>query len=161
MKPRIAIIGGGPIGVEAALYSACAGFDEQLFETGERVAANVRRWGFVQVFTEWKRNRSPLAVKLLSEADVALPPDESYSSGDELADYVEKLTQLPPLRGKIHTRTYVVSITREGCLKSDFIGQLLRAHLERDRDRFTAILHAVQHHCVLERDGSGGNLLDR
>src|ERR1051325_8009403 len=123
---RIAIIGGGPIGVEAALYGAVAGFDVRLFERG-RLADNVRRWGFVQVFTEWGRNRSPLAVQLLSEVGEALPANEIYSSGDELADYVCRLAQLPPLHGRTVTETQVLAVTRERCLKSDFIAQPQRA----------------------------------
>src|SRR5688500_18849796 len=107
---KIAILGGGPIGVEAALYGACAGFDVSLFERGE-IAANVRRWGFVQVFTEWKRNRSPLAVRLLSEQGSTLPDGEEYSSGDELADYVCSLAQLPPLRNRVFPHTEVLAIS--------------------------------------------------
>lgn len=117
---RIAIIGAGPIGVEAALYGAIAGYDVQLFERGH-IAANVRRWGFVQVFTEWGRNRSPLAMKLLAEQGEELPPEHDYSSGHELVNYVEKLAALPPLQGRIHTQTEVLSLTRERCLKSDFL----------------------------------------
>lgn len=123
---KVVVIGGGPIGVEAALYGACAGFDVRLFER-DTIAANVRRWGFVQVFTEWGRNRSPLAVKLLTDRGESLPPDEEYSSGDELAEYVEKISSLEPLHGRIQSHTEVLAITRERCLKSDFSGQSRRA----------------------------------
>lgn len=117
---KVAIIGGGPIGMEAALYGACAGLDVQLYERG-RLAENVRQWGHVRVFTEWARNRSPLAQKLLTQRGDALPPPESTSTGDELADYVLRLATLPELRGHIVPQTEVLSITRERLLKSDFI----------------------------------------
>jgi len=123
---RIAIIGGGPIGVEAALYGSCAGFDVQLYERGA-LAANVRRWGHIGFFTEWGRNRSPLACKMLREHGVELAPDETTSSGNELADYVEHLAALEPLRGRLHLNTEVMSVTRERCLKSDFINDPRRA----------------------------------
>ena len=123
---RIAIIGGGPIGVEAALYGACAGFDVQVYERG-RLAENVRAWGYINVFTEWKRNRSPLACRLLTAQAVLLPDGETTSSGDELAAYVAQLAALEPLRGRIQEHTEVVSITRERCLKSDFINDARRA----------------------------------
>jgi thioredoxin reductase len=122
---KIIVIGGGPIGVEAALYGACAGFDVTLYERGQ-LADNVRRWGFVQVFTEWGRNRSPLAVQLLQQQGAVLPPDGEYSSGDELAEYVSRITSIEPLRNRIFTNTEVLSITREACLRSDFIGQARR-----------------------------------
>jgi hypothetical protein len=117
---KVVIIGGGPIGVEAALYGACAGFEVQLFERG-RLCENVRQWGHVGVFTEWARNRSPLAVRLLEERGATLPASESTSTGDELADFVMQLAALPPLRGRLAPQTEVLSIARERCLKSDFI----------------------------------------
>jgi hypothetical protein len=123
---RIAIIGGGPIGVEAALYGACAGYDTRVYERG-RVAENVRAWGYISVFTEWQRNRSPLACRLLQEEGVLLPPGEGTSTGDELADYVAQLATLAPLQGRICSYTEVVSVTRERCLKSDFINDARRA----------------------------------
>jgi thioredoxin reductase len=123
---KVAIIGGGPVGVEAALYGASAGFEVQLFERG-RIADYVWRWGFVTVFTEWGRNRSPLAARLLREQGAELTPDTEYSSGEELAAYVESVANLEALRGRIHCNTEVLSVTRERCLRSDFIGSPMRA----------------------------------
>jgi 2-polyprenyl-6-methoxyphenol hydroxylase-like FAD-dependent oxidoreductase len=120
MSTRIAIIGAGPIGVEAALYGAQAGFDVHLFERG-RIGENVRAWGHVGLFTEWGRNRSPLSQKLLEERGFSLPPADETSSGDELADYITQLCTLNALRGRVHTQTEVLSITRERTLRSDFI----------------------------------------
>jgi hypothetical protein len=168
---RIAIIGGGPIGVEAALYGAVAGFDVQLFERGE-IADNVRRWGFVQVFTEWGRNRSPLAARLLCEQGEILPPGEEYSSGDELAAYVQKLSALSPLHNRIHTRTEAVSLTRERCLKSDFLDSdglhglaqradfSFRLHLKNTQrewiERFEVVMDATGVYHAPNYMGSGG-----
>lgn len=123
---RIAVIGGGPIGVEAALYGACAGFDVQLYEKA-RLCENVRQWGHVGLFTEWGRNRSPLACRILAETGFEFAAADSTSTGDELAEYVMRLAALPQLRGRILPQTEVASITRESCLKSDFIGDPRRA----------------------------------
>ena len=123
---KVAIIGGGPIGMEAALYGSAAGCDVVLFERG-RVADNVRSWGYVRVFTEWKRNRSPLAVRLLAERGITLPPEESTSTGDELAAYVARLAELPQLRGRVCPQSEVLAISRERTLRSDFIGDARRA----------------------------------
>lgn len=120
MSTRVAIIGGGPIGVEAAIYGALAGFDVHLFERG-RIGENVRTWGHVGLFTEWKRNRSPLTMKLLAERGFQFPPEDETSTGDELVDYIRQIAALAPLRGRIHTQTEVLSITRERTLRSDFI----------------------------------------
>jgi len=123
---EIAIIGGGPMGVEAALYGAHAGFDVRLYERG-RLCENVRQWSYVGLFTEWKRNRSPLQMKLLGETGFDFPDGETTSSGGELADYVSRLAALPVLRGRIAPQTEVVSLSRERCLKSDFINDARRA----------------------------------
>jgi thioredoxin reductase len=118
--PKIAIIGGGPIGVEAALYGVCAGYDVQLFEKGE-IAANVRRWGYVNFFTLWKKNRSTLAMRLLQKAGIKLHDANTTSSGDELARYAEHISELPLLKNRIHLHHEVLAVSRESCLKSDFI----------------------------------------
>ena len=123
---KVAIIGGGPIGMEAALYGSVAGCDVVLFERG-RIADNVRSWGYVRVFTEWKRNRSPLAVRFLTERGISLPPDESTSTGDELAAYVARLAEFPELRGRICPQSAVLALSRERTLRSDFIGDPRRA----------------------------------
>ncbi len=123
---RVAIIGGGPIGMEAALYGSVAGCQVTLFERG-RIADNVRSWGYVRVFTEWKRNRSPLAVRLLTERGIALPPEESTSTGDELAAYVRRLAELPELRGCVCPQSEVLAMARERTLRSDFIDDPRRA----------------------------------
>lgn len=116
---KIAVIGGGPIGIEAALYGAVAGHDVRVFERG-RLAENVRQWGHVRVFTEWQRNRSPLAHRLLDEKGLHVYPDDTRVSGDELADHVLRMASLNPLKGRVYTQTEVLSLTREGCLKGDY-----------------------------------------
>ena len=162
---RVAILGGGPIGIEAALYGAMAGFDVQLFERG-RLAENVRQWGHVYVFTEWKRNRSPLAVRLLEERGATLPDGESNSSGDELADYVVKLAGLEALRGRIFPQTPVLQLGRERCLRSDFIGDdkrsefpfrlLLQTPTGQRIEHFDAVIDATGVYATPNFAGNGG-----
>ena len=119
-SPKIAIIGGGPIGVEAALYGASAGYDVHLFEKGS-IGANVRRWGYVNFFTMWKKNRSPLAMRLLQETGITLHDENTTSGGNELARYAESISELPLLKNRIHLHHEVLAISRESCLKSDSI----------------------------------------
>ena len=47
---RIAILGGGPTGIEAALFAARRGFDVQLYERG-KVGEHVANWGHVTLFS--------------------------------------------------------------------------------------------------------------
>lgn len=116
---KVAIIGGGPIGVEAALYGAMCGFDVRLFERGP-LCANVRSWSYIGLFTEWARNRSPLAARLLIENGAELAPAQNTSTGGELADYVAQIADLEALRGRVFVNTEIVGLTRERMLKSDF-----------------------------------------
>ncbi len=123
---KIAIIGGGPIGMEALLYGTLAGADVQLFERG-RVGENVRAWSHVGLFTEWKRDRSPLGERVLSERGDALPDGESSPNGEQLANYLMRLAALPQLRNRVLAQTEVRSITREAMLKHDLWGDPRRA----------------------------------
>ena len=116
---KIAIIGGGPIGIEALLYGTLAGADVTLFERG-RIGENVRRWGHVGLFTSWKLDRSPLGERLLRERGDRLADAETSPNGNQLADYLLRIAGLPQLRGKIIPQTEVVSLTREAMLKHDF-----------------------------------------
>ena len=123
---KIAIIGGGPIGMEALLYGTLAGADVQLFERG-RIGENVRSWGHVGLFTEWKRDRSPLGERVLRERGDELPDGESAPSGEQLANYLMRLAALPSIRNRIMPQTEVRSLTREGLLKHDLWGDPRRA----------------------------------
>ena len=123
---KIAIIGGGPIGMEALLYGTLAGADVQLFERG-RVGENVRAWSHVGLFTEWKRDRSPLGERILRERGDTLPEGETSPNGDQLANYLLRLAALPQLRNRIFSQTEVRSITREGMLKHDLWNDPRRA----------------------------------
>src|SRR5205823_14171675 len=53
MPKRIAILGAGPIGIEAALYARSLGHTVTLYEQGP-LAANVGDWGHVRLFTPWR-----------------------------------------------------------------------------------------------------------
>jgi cation diffusion facilitator CzcD-associated flavoprotein CzcO len=66
--PRTAVIGGGPLGLEAALYASRLGHTVFLFEREPEIAPDVRAWAHVTMFTDWSRNRSSLGELALREA---------------------------------------------------------------------------------------------
>ena len=49
--PRVAVLGAGPVGIEAALAVAQRGWDTTVYEQAPHVAASVRDWGHVRMFT--------------------------------------------------------------------------------------------------------------
>ena len=116
--PRTAVLGGGPLGLEAALYAKQLGHSVWLFEREAEIAPDVRAWAHVSMFTAWADNRSPLGEKLLREAvrkqQVAVrkfPPSRLYPSGGEFfALYLEPLAFL--LGESVLLETRVAAIGR-------------------------------------------------
>ena len=56
---RLAIVGAGPTGLEAALAAADVGLPFTLYEASSGAGAHVRSWGHVRLFTPWSLNASP------------------------------------------------------------------------------------------------------
>ena len=70
---RVAILGAGPIGLDAALACAERGWPCTVFEAGDRVGGNVRAWSHVRLFTPWSMNVSPRMRDALDRAGIAVP----------------------------------------------------------------------------------------
>jgi hypothetical protein len=137
---RIAIIGAGPIGLEAAVYARGLGHDPLVLERGQ-IAQNVRDWAFVTLFSPWKMNATELGWRAAGLSGSSLRPHPDVCpSGSELADrYLLPLSRCRALDGAIRTDTQVLSIGREDLLKADQIGKATRKDsafriLVRDRD---------------------------
>ncbi len=126
---RVAIIGAGPIGLEAAATAARMGLPFDVYEAGE-VGANVRRWGHVVLFTPFSMNRGRRAAGMDAAGGGAadLPTDDACLTGRQYVDqYLRPLADLPVMKGRIHTRHRVVSVGRTGLLKPQEIGSPARA----------------------------------
>ena len=121
IQRRIAVIGAGPIGLEAALYAATLGYEVTVFERGG-IGAHVLDWGFVELFSPWSFNCSSLGMDSLSGFDPgwALPENGTLRTGrDYVENYLHPLSRLPSLRDRILTNTEVIALGREGLLKKD------------------------------------------
>src|SRR4051794_25512621 len=131
-QPRIAILGAGPIGLEAALAAAERGWEPTVYEAGDAVAAHVRDWGHVRLFTPWAMNVSERARRALPDA----PDGPALPTGDELAERVlEPVAALPALAGRVRLGTRVEAVAREGLLKHEAI-----ASPERGAHRFRLLV---------------------
>ncbi len=121
----VAILGAGPIGLEAALAAAARGDDFTVFEAAPHVGGNVRRWGHVRTFTPWSMNVSPRMRAALPDA----PDGEAtLPTGAQLAaELLEPVAALAQLRGRIRLGTRVLAVGREGLLKHEAIGDGRRA----------------------------------
>ena len=121
---RIAVIGAGPIGLEAALYARYLGYDVEIYERG-RVAEHVLSWGHARMFTPFGLNRSPLGLAALRAQDPAYQPpaDEELLIGRQFARrYLIPLAQSDLLADSLRDQTEVVAVGRDGPLAGDLVG---------------------------------------
>ena len=63
----VAVIGAGPIGLAAAAHLLQRGETPIVFEAGAEIAASVRSWGHVQLFSPWRWCVDKAAVALLQQ----------------------------------------------------------------------------------------------
>lgn len=119
MQKRIAIIGAGPIGIEAALAASDRGHQVKVFEKGEAGEA-VCSWGHTRMFTPFEMNASPRGLARVKAAGRRLPQPEVLLSGKAYAE-----EYLAPLAGTlpIQTQTRVIAVGREDMLKTEAVGE--------------------------------------
>ncbi|HEX5323665.1 MAG TPA: hypothetical protein VFW40_07760, partial [Capsulimonadaceae bacterium] len=120
--PHVAIIGAGPLGIEAAHYGLRAGLSVRIFERDLEVASTIRLWDHLPLFTPWGSNRTPLGESILQERQVALPRPSLYHTGADLIDlYLRPLAEALP-KGTLETDTRVVGIARAYTFKDELAG---------------------------------------
>lgn len=123
---RVAILGAGPIGLEAAHALAVAGFEVNIYERGQ-IGQSVRDWGHVQLFSPWSLNMSPLGISALNDQGIILLPEASYPTGQEYVNhYLIPLAKHPRLKGRVHQHTTVLQVGRHRVLKSEQISPAQR-----------------------------------
>ena len=124
MKPKIAIIGSGPIGLEAGLAAKARGYSVDIYERGE-VADSVRRWGHVRMFSPFSLNASREGIAELRRQGREVPLDDAILTGAEYATQY-----LIPLGNFLGVKAHhtVKAIARDGLLKNQEIGEPARSH---------------------------------
>jgi thioredoxin reductase len=126
--PRVAVLGAGPIGLESALYARSLGLPTTIYERG-RVGEYVQRWGHVRLFTPFGMNSTTLGRSAIESGN----PNHEFPSGTDcltgreyVAVYLEPLAKAAMLKDCLRTETFVVSVSRRGCLKNDALGDSRR-----------------------------------
>jgi len=167
---RIAVIGAGPVGLEAAAEGVRRGYDVTVYEAG-RVGDHLRRFEWVRLFTPFGMNSSDSGPARLRETGAVLPSEDAIgTAGDLVARYLEPLARLPELAGSIREGTRVTAIAREGLSKGDGIvaaGErarfgrpfLLRVAEQDGRERFERadlVLDASGVYATPRATGPGG-----
>jgi hypothetical protein len=137
---RVAIVGSGPVGLDAALAAVARGWQAVVYESGPAVASGVRVWGHVELFTPWPMNVSDRMRDVLGAASPDLEQDPRLPTGAELVSrLLEPLARAPELGGSVRAGTRVLGIGRAGLVKDEEIGSRERAArpfllLVEDRD---------------------------
>jgi thioredoxin reductase len=122
LAKRVAIIGAGPIGLEAAVLGVQKGFDVTVLEANS-VAQNVRSWGHVRLFSPFALNSSSWGKAAVDD----VPGDSELLSGREYFDrYLSKLHRLSAVSEVIREGQSVLSVGRKTLLKNEAIGQTTR-----------------------------------
>jgi thioredoxin reductase len=148
---RLAILGAGPIGLEAALYARFLGYDVIVLEQG-RVCEHVLRWGQVPMFIPFGQLHSPLGLAAITAQDETYrpPASDAFLTGREWVEhYLGPLAATDLLSDHLHTDTRVLGVGKEQVLRTDRNEDLPEGD-ERGDWSFR----------ILVRDGTGGERIE-
>jgi thioredoxin reductase len=126
--PQIAILGAGPIGLEAALYARRLDLPVTVYERGQP-GQYLRHWGHVRLFSPFGMNCTPLgrAALLADNPRHDFPADGDCVTGKEhLAAYLEPLARHARVKECLRTGVEVLHVGRRGYLKDDAPGDAKR-----------------------------------
>lgn len=115
MHPNLptVVIGAGPVGLAAAAHLLARGMQPLVIEAGDDVAANVRDWGHVRLFSPWRYDVDKVAATLLEAEGWRAPPPSELPTGSELVElYLRPLARVVGRGERIRFRHRVVAVTR-------------------------------------------------
>ncbi|MEQ9495275.1 MAG: FAD-dependent oxidoreductase [Deltaproteobacteria bacterium] len=126
MTRRLAVLGAGPIGIEAALLGVERGYEVAVYER-DAVGASLSSWGPTRFFSPFGMNVSP-RVKAALGANV--PDDDALLTGPEFVQRVLAPIVDGPLAGRVHEGETVVQVGRDRLLRHDKAGHPIRGDRE-------------------------------
>ncbi len=149
-QPRLAILGAGPIGLEAALYARYLGYPVELLERSEIAAPGVSAKGSEQLSRPFAECASRLGVAALraQNPDWQLPAASARLTATELYErYLKPLAESDLIAEVLRLGSEVVGIARSD---DDNLFQVGSRNSEREE-----IIHEAE--IVIDATGSGGN----
>jgi len=143
-KRRLAIVGAGPMGLEAALLGVERGFEVSVLEAG-RIGHGVERWGPVRCFSPFAMNSS---ARLRTVLGAAAPADDALLTGLEIvAQVLRPIAASTPLAGRVQEGTRVVAIGRARMSRGELAG-----HPVRGERPFRLLVEREEGEALLEAD---------
>ena len=122
MARRLAIIGAGPVGLEAGLLGVERGWETTVLEKG-RVGDALRRWGPTRLFSPFSMNASRRVVERLGPK---APDPDALLTGPEMAQAV--LEPIAAALGdRVRTGCRVIAVGRARFSRTQHAGHPLRA----------------------------------
>ena len=116
---RIAVLGAGPVGIEAALYAKACGHTVTVYERGQ-VGEHLLRWGHAKMFTPFGANVSPLGLQSLmrEKRPKDIPAEAELLTGRQFREaYLVPLSESETLIESMHPQNLVMQIARATNLK--------------------------------------------
>ncbi|HEV8239906.1 MAG TPA: hypothetical protein VGS57_11110 [Thermoanaerobaculia bacterium] len=126
--PRLAILGAGPIGLEAALAAHEAGLPFTIYEAAAEPAGHVADWAHVRLFTPWSLSVSARQRRHLAALGAEPPADGGCPTGAELREQVLlPLVRSAAIAPHLRLGARVRAVGRQGLLKHEEIATAARA----------------------------------
>lgn len=124
---RVAVVGAGPIGIEAALYAKACGFAVAVYDRGP-VGEHVRRWGHARMFTPFGMNCTALGLAEVrrEKAGRSLPAETDLVTGRQFVEsYLTPLAETEPLLESLHLEEAVLQVGRATSVKKSEVADKL------------------------------------
>lgn len=120
----VLVIGAGPAGLAATAHLIARKIPVKLLEAGNSVAANVRHWGHVQLFSPWSYNIDRAARALLDKTGWQAPKRSAHPTGAELYEqYLKPLAGTPEIAAVLELNARVTGVSRLGFDKMKSAGR--------------------------------------
>jgi len=120
----VVVIGAGPVGLAAAAHLIARGMPVTVLEAGDSVAANIRRWGHIQLFSPWSYNIDKAARALLDKTGWLAPKRSAHPTGADLYEqYLKPLAATPEIAAVVRLNSRVIAVSRQGFDKMKSAGR--------------------------------------